>query len=137
MTTEEGRSRLLPLSLRQNRGFRIRITLSFCALYETWTMPCLRRSKPQIPPNVMVYNTTCNLWRHIERQRPGLLANKESTLPRLPASGLVTAHLPIQMKGNAPIGVTARDVTTQPLGRVYYARLTHLGDHVSSLRCGS
>lgn len=82
-----------------------------------------------------MYDIPCKRWRHIERQDPRLLTNKEGILRRLPASRLTTTLLSA-LDGNILIGLTACDVAMQPIGRVYLSELAHLGYHDLSLPFG-
>ena len=98
-----------------------------------YTLPTNRllRAATQIPPDLVVYDTPCQLWPHIKRKQETLLENN-GILPGLPPSASDVPGQQHEADANAPVVAVGSDVATQAIGRVYLPELAHLGSHSSS-----
>ena len=85
------------------------------------------RIHEQVPPDLVVNDTPCQLWRHIKHRKDGLL-HGESKLARLPASAPEVSH-ECEQSASGASAASGGSADIAPTGRVYLPALKHLGNH--------
>ena len=86
----------------------------------------------QVPPDLIVYDTPCQLWRHIQGSQEPLLHN-EGILPRLAASALEMIQGCEGNDGDASGSSGEGSADVERLGRVHLPGLKHMGNHSLSV----